>query len=80
MTCTVNTGKDGKYDLVLHEVASSITLDDIECLKQSHAANFLKTLVLDDNRIGNVGATVLAKALRYIYILIYAYYNICIYI
>jgi len=61
---TVSTGLEDIYHLILHEEPSAITIDDITMLDIPHADSFLQHLNLDDNQIGDSGATALGEGLK----------------
>ncbi|KAJ1477653.1 hypothetical protein T484DRAFT_1820380 [Baffinella frigidus] len=46
-------------------VDSTILPAEIDALQNTHITSFLTTLVLDDNMIGDKGATAVADALRF---------------
>jgi Ran GTPase-activating protein (RanGAP) involved in mRNA processing and transport len=62
--CVVQTGLNNNYQLALHEEKSAITLDEISRLEGKHAFSFLQTLILDDNHIGDRGASSLGESLK----------------
>ena len=61
---TVSTGLEDIYHLILHEEPSAITIHDITMLDIPHADSFLQHLNLDDNQIGDSGATALGEGLK----------------
>ena len=60
----MKTGLHDQYHLALYEAPSIIKIEDIEALRTDHAQSFLQELILDENKIGDAGATALAESLK----------------